>query len=110
MPSAKLITRCRYCNFQAMRSKRLSASVYRRSFQSQSRMEPAALRQKGNKAPATAATQRLGPFSHATQQTTIEKRKERNRSAEGRDAYSNEVTAPTAVPQDKCSDTRHASQ
>ncbi|CCD11792.1 hypothetical protein, unlikely [Trypanosoma congolense IL3000] len=105
MPSAKLIVRFRHSNFQPVRDKQLSASVYRRPFQSQSRMEQAALRQKGSKA-ATAATQRFGPFSHASQQNPNEKRKEGNGSAEGREFYSNEATAPTAVPQHSCSDTR----
>ncbi|CCD15828.1 hypothetical protein, unlikely [Trypanosoma congolense IL3000] len=60
MPSAKLIVRCRHSNFQPVRDKQLSASLYRRPFQSRSRLEPGELCQKGNKAPATAVTQRLG--------------------------------------------------
>ncbi|CCD12597.1 hypothetical protein, unlikely [Trypanosoma congolense IL3000] len=104
MPSVKLIFRCRHSKPQPVRDKQLSASLYRRPFRSQSRLEPAALCQKGSKA-ATAAIQRLGPFSHASQQSPNEKRKERNGSIEGKDPYSNEVTAPTAGPQGSCSGT-----
>ncbi|CCD12289.1 hypothetical protein, unlikely [Trypanosoma congolense IL3000] len=85
--------RCRHHNPQPMRSSQLSASAYRRPFRSQSRMEPAALRQKGNKA----AAHRLGHFSHEFHKNTDGKRKERNESVEGKETYSNEATTLTAV-------------
>ncbi|CCD16315.1 hypothetical protein, unlikely [Trypanosoma congolense IL3000] len=85
--------RCRHHNPQSVRSSQLSAPVYRRPFRNRSRMEPAEFCQKGNKA----AAQRFGPFSHEFQQSPNEKRKESDGSAEGRDAYSNEATAPTVV-------------
>ncbi|CCD16234.1 unnamed protein product [Trypanosoma congolense IL3000] len=75
LSSTTLVLRDAASNLQAVRGSQLSASPYRRSFQRRCQMEPAALRQKGNKAP-TAAIQRLGhSATHLNEALTRKERK-----------------------------------
>ncbi|CCD14206.1 hypothetical protein, unlikely [Trypanosoma congolense IL3000] len=105
MSRAKLIVRCRHFNFQPVRDKRPAPPFTDGPFEVKVGWNWLRLAKRAIKRPPQQPPNAWDPSATHLNKALAREGKESNESAEGRDAYSNEVIAPTALPQYSCFDT-----